>query len=75
MVRLRAEAEGDTVRVRVCGEEQNLSLRWETNGEVSGEGREVTWCPASRDDQLTLAVRGRGGVAVTALRARDVSGG
>ena len=52
-----------------------MTLRWESNGEVSGEGREVRWCPASRDDQLTLSVRTRGGVAVTAVRARDVSGG
>jgi hypothetical protein len=60
------------VRVRLCGEEQNMSLRWESNGEVEGEGREVTWRPASRDDQLRVAVRTPGGVAVTSLRARHV---
>ena len=46
--------------------------RWEADGDVDGEGREVTWRPASASDQLRLAVRSAGGVAVVALRARDV---
>jgi len=71
---LQSRADGDAVRVRMCGGEKNMSLRWESNGQVEGEGREVTWRPASHDDQLRVAVRTRGGVAVTALRARHVQG-
>ncbi len=74
-IRLESRTDGDAVRVRLCGERQNMSLRWESNGDVEGDGREVTWRPASSDDQLRVAVRTRGGVAITALRARQVEGG
>jgi hypothetical protein len=53
----------------------SLSTRWEADGEVSGEGREVMWRPASRSDQLRLAVRTDDGVAVVSLRAREVPAG
>jgi hypothetical protein len=74
-IRLQSRANGDAVRVRLCSEPQSMSLRWESTGDIEGEGREVTWRPASPDDQLRVAVRTEGGVAITALRARHAGGG
>jgi hypothetical protein len=39
---------------------------------VEGSGPEVLWAPADADDQIRVAVRTRGGVAIAALRARDL---
>ncbi len=57
------------VQVRVS---DAASTRWEGDGLISGEGAEVRWEPGTADDQLRVAVRTRGGVAVLALRASDV---
>ncbi len=57
------------VQVRVS---DAASTRWEGDGLISGEGTEVRWEPGAADDQLRVAVRTRGGVAVLALRASDV---
>jgi len=48
------------------------AVRWEAEGHLDGEGREVCWSPASPEDSLRVAVRTAGGVAVVSLRARDV---
>ncbi len=71
-ITLRTQREGDLVRVTVVGGPQSVSLRWETDGEVDGAGREVWWKPASASDQLRVAVRSGTGVAVTSVRAREV---
>jgi len=60
------------VRVQVRLGEALASTRWEGDGRITGEGREVRWEPGGADDQLRVAVRTRGGVAVLALRACDV---
>jgi anaerobic magnesium-protoporphyrin IX monomethyl ester cyclase len=65
---------GDTVDVSVQGTDEPLSLRWESQGAVVGTERRVTWTPASDQDQLNLAVRGRDGVAVAELRLCQVAG-
>jgi hypothetical protein len=62
------------VRVRVRTGDTPASTRWEGDGVITGEGAEVRWEPAAGDDQLRVAVRTRGGVAVLALRAREVDG-
>ncbi|MGC4121975.1 MAG: hypothetical protein QM765_46825 [Myxococcales bacterium] len=71
-VRLCAVRDGETVRVTVQGAPGPLSTRCETSGIVVGEGRELTWTPASADDSLRVAVRSAGGVAVVSLRACEV---
>jgi radical SAM superfamily enzyme YgiQ (UPF0313 family) len=71
-IALRATREGEVVRVTVVGGPAALSLRWETDGEVDGAGREVRWKPASPVDQLRVAVRSATGVSITSLRAREV---
>ncbi|MBI2388463.1 MAG: hypothetical protein HYV09_02495 [Deltaproteobacteria bacterium] len=76
-VALFAERDGDRVTVRLRGGPASISTRWQADGEVdpsSGEGgREVSWTPTGADDRLACAVRTTGGVAVLAIRARDVT--
>jgi hypothetical protein len=63
---------GEAIHVTVGEGEPNMSIRWECEGKLVGEGREVVWYPASADDALRLAARTRGGLVFTLLRARDV---
>ncbi len=70
-VTLVAQAEGDGLRVQVCGGPR-LSVRWEAEGRVASEGREALWHPLADDEQLRVAVRSAGGVAVLSLRANQV---
>ena len=50
-----------------------ISVRWEADGIVDGDGREVRWTPEDAGDSaLRAAVRSRGGIAVVSLRARSV---
>jgi hypothetical protein len=51
-----------------------LSIHWQSDGEVVGADRQVTWAPSSDDDQLNVAVRSRDGVAVAELRLCQVRG-
>jgi hypothetical protein len=60
------------VRVRVVGGPDAVSTRWESDGLIEGAGREVLWIPEADTDQIRVGVRTRGGVAVLALRAKDV---
>ena len=69
---LRARREGDVVRVVLAGGPASISWRWDTDGSIEGDGREILWRPASAADQLSVAVRSEGGVAITSLRAREV---
>lgn len=71
---LASKRAGDRVEVRIQGGPESISLRWEAAGEVIGTGREIEWVPSSEDDQLRLAVRAKGGVAVVSLRASEVEG-
>jgi hypothetical protein len=63
---------GEAVHVTVSEGEPSMSIRWECEGKLVGEGREVVWHPASANDALRLAARTRGGLVFTSLRARDV---
>ncbi|MCC7542965.1 MAG: hypothetical protein IT379_42510, partial [Deltaproteobacteria bacterium] len=65
---------GERVHVRVRGASSDVGVRWEADGVVVGDGLEVDWTPEDADDQLRVAVRSRGGVAVVALRACEVRG-
>jgi len=71
-IRLTGEWVGDTVHVRLLGGDESLTVRWQSEGEVAGEDRQVTWTPASDQDQLNVAVRSREGVAVAELRLCQV---
>ena len=51
-----------------------VTTRWQCEGRVEGEGREVLWVPESTSDHLTCAVRSDGGIAVVSLRAVDLPG-
>jgi len=72
-IRLQASTEARRVCVQVQSNEQNLSYRWESEGQIEGNGGQVYWTPANEDDALCVAARGHGGVAVAMLRARDLS--
>ena len=69
---LQARTEARRVCVQVQSNEQNLTYRWETEGQIEGNGGRVYWIPANEDDALCVAARGHGGVAVAMLRARDL---
>jgi len=71
--RLVAERGADQlVRVVVDGVSAPFTARWESDGTIEGDGPEVAWRPASGFDQLRVAVRTRGGVAVVTVRADTV---
>ncbi len=72
--RLHAVREDGAVRVSVVVGDAPASTRWEGDGPIDGDGSSVRWHPGSGDDQLRVAIRTRGGVAVLALRAREVEG-
>ena len=71
-VSLVADVKDDGVHVQLQAEPVSMSIRWETDGVLTGEGRDVVWQPASDDDQLRVAVRTRGGVAITSLLASQL---
>jgi hypothetical protein len=68
---LTSSREGDVVRVCLVGSPEPLSTRWQAEGTIEGEGREVCWRPASPQDLLCVAVRSRGGVALLELRVES----
>ncbi len=71
---LQAAREASGVRVCAVGGPEAVSLRWQCAGTVEGDGREVLWHPADEEDQLSLGVRGSGGVAVVSVRVKDLAG-
>ena len=73
-VRVQGKLEAGQVQVQLLSDDGNVSLRWQSEGSVQGEGPCVTWSPASIDDALCVVARGAGGIAVATLRARDVPG-
>jgi methylmalonyl-CoA mutase cobalamin-binding subunit len=73
-IRIAGEWVDGAVQVCLTGAEEPLSIRWQSDGEVTGTDRQVTWTPSSDDDQLNVAVRSRDGVAVGELRLGQVRG-
>jgi anaerobic magnesium-protoporphyrin IX monomethyl ester cyclase len=73
-IRLQGEWVDGTVAVRLVARDEALSIRWQSDGTVSGEDRQVIWTPASDQDQLSVAVRSPDGVAVAELRLCQVCG-
>lgn len=69
---LRARRDGELVRVTIEGVREAFGTRWEAEGAIDGDGPSVAWRPASSEDQLAVAVRTKGGVAVVTLRASSV---
>lgn len=70
--RLVGKREDGVIRVRVEDVLGSYGTRWEAEGEVTGEGPEIAWRPASDRSHVRVAVRSRHGVAVVTLRASDV---
>ena len=73
-IRVTGEWVDGAVRVDLTGADGPLSIRWQSEGEVTGTDRQVIWTPASDQDQLNVAVRNRDGVAVAELRLGQVRG-
>ena len=73
-VRVQGEWVDGAVRVHLTGADEPLTIRWQSEGEVTGSDRQVTWTPSSDADQLNVAVRSRDGVAVAELRLNQVCG-
>ena len=71
-ISLRSVREGDRVRVKLEGGPESISLRWQSEGQVEGDDREVLWTPAHAEDQLRVAVRSKGGASVVSVRAGEV---
>ncbi len=71
-VSLRSERSGERIRVSLVGGPAAVSTRWRSRGAIEGEGREVLWTPDGATDQIRVAVRSTGGVAVVTLRAGSV---
>jgi anaerobic magnesium-protoporphyrin IX monomethyl ester cyclase len=68
-ISLQGRRHGDGWEVSLCGGEPQMTVRWTSaEGPVQAEERTALWCPASPDDQLTVAVRTSGGVAVATYR-------
>jgi hypothetical protein len=74
VVALCAERQGDQIRVSLQGPTEPVGTRWQGDGAIEGDGTSVQWKPASDDDQIRVAVRTRGGIAVASLRVADVDG-
>jgi hypothetical protein len=62
----------DRVRVAIEGDGEPIGTRWQSDGAITGDGGAVEWIPASDDDQIRVAARTRGGVAIASLRAADL---
>ena len=73
-IRVEGEWVDGAVEVHLTGSDESLNIRWQSDGEVTGSDRQVTWTPASDQDQLNVAVRSRDGVAVAELRLGQVRG-
>jgi anaerobic magnesium-protoporphyrin IX monomethyl ester cyclase len=73
-IRVAGEWANGSVQVCLIGADEPLTIRWQSDGEVTGTDRQVTWTPASDQDQLNVAVRSRDGVAMAELRLCQVRG-
>ncbi len=68
-IRLRAQRGDSGIAVVVHGGPAAMTIRWDPDGEIEGEGREVVWHPTGEEAQLRVAARTHGGIAVTSIRA------
>ncbi len=66
-----AERTDDGLKVRIEGGPAAIGTRWESDGEVEGDGRSLLWRPRDDDDRLRVAVRSEGGVAIVSISARE----
>jgi hypothetical protein len=72
VVSLSARREEGIVHVRLLGGPEQISLRWEGDGTIEGDGRDVRWTPSTPTDQIRVAIRSAGGIAIVALRAAAI---
>jgi hypothetical protein len=72
-IRLRATPVDGHVRVSVEGCDEPMGLRWKADGTVTGEGESVEWLPSSPQDQICVAARTKGGIAIASLRASELA--
>jgi anaerobic magnesium-protoporphyrin IX monomethyl ester cyclase len=72
--KLAGEWQGGKVRAFLRDPGDKLSTRWQAQGRIEGDGTAVVWTPISDEDQLDVAVRTAGGVAVALLRLEQVCG-
>jgi hypothetical protein len=70
--RLVGKREDGVIRVRIEDVPGSFGTRWEADGEITGDGAEVTWRPNSDGEHVRVAVRGPRGVAVVTLRASEI---
>ena len=56
------------LEVRVEGGPDSMTVRWEAEGVVEGEGPNVRWLPQHEDAHLRVAVRSKGGIAILSAR-------
>ena len=73
-IRVEGEWMGSVVHVCLAGADEPITIRWQSEGDVTGTDRHVIWTPSSDEDQLNVAVRSREGVAVAELRLGQVRG-
>jgi hypothetical protein len=73
-IRIAARREGRAIIARVEGGPSTIGTKWEAEGSIDGDGREVRWTPSDDRDTLRVAVRARGGFAVVSVRAGAVRG-
>lgn len=71
-LKLAARRFDGAIEVVVGDSVEPRSLKVECDGQLVVDGARVSWVPSSDDDQLRVAVRTRGGVAVATVRAREV---
>ncbi len=73
IIALHARRSGHDVRVSIRGSDEPMGIRWQADGDIAGEGTSVRWKPLTERDQIRVAVRTRGGVAIASLRLADVA--
>jgi anaerobic magnesium-protoporphyrin IX monomethyl ester cyclase len=73
VISLHAVRTADGARVSIRGSHEPMGIRWEADGEIDGQDRTVAWRPSSDQDQIRVAVRTKGGVAIASLRWQDLA--
>jgi len=69
---LAATRHQDEIEVELLDGGATFTALWQVNGERIGDGGSCQWRPRSPDEQICVAVRTQGGVAIMSLRADDV---
>ena len=68
-IRLRALRTAAGISVTLLGGSSAMTWRWEADGQLEGDGREVVWHPDDSTAQVRVAARTAGGIALASLRA------